>query len=66
VPDIYVRLARARRLIDEGYEQAPRLDVLARTAGFSRFHVIRLFRRAFQPRPVPPRTGQAAAGAGSR
>ena len=50
-PHVYVRLARARRLIDEGYERPPRLDVLARTAGFSRFHFIRLFRRAFRATP---------------
>ena len=50
-PEVYARLARARRLIDEGYEEGQRLEILARAAGFSRYHFIRLFRRAFQLTP---------------
>jgi AraC-like DNA-binding protein len=50
-PDVYLRLARARRLLDAGDLQAPRLDALVRAAGFSRFHFIRLFRRAFEVTP---------------
>jgi AraC-like DNA-binding protein len=44
-------LRRARELIDAQYTQPLDLDELARTANFSRYHFLRLFRRAFHTTP---------------
>lgn len=44
-------LRRARELIDAHYAQPLDLDELARTANFSRYHFLRLFRRRFHATP---------------
>lgn len=45
------RLARARALLDTCYAQPLDLEAVARQAHFSRYHFIRLFRRAFGQTP---------------
>jgi len=47
----YEALRRARELIDEEYARPLDLDELARTANFSRYHFLRVFRRAFHATP---------------
>lgn len=49
--DTYVRLVRARRLIDECYHLPLDLDQISGEACLSRFHFLRLFRRAFNKTP---------------
>ena len=44
-------LWRAREFIDAHYTQSLDLDDLARTAHFSRYHFLRVFRRAFHATP---------------
>ena len=45
------RLRRARALIDACYDHPLDLEQIAGTAGFSRYHFIRLFRQAFDQTP---------------
>ncbi len=49
--DTYRRLARARRLIDECYHLPLDLAQISSEACLSRFHFLRLFRRAFNKTP---------------
>lgn len=49
--DTFHRLARARRLIDECYNLPLDLDQISKEACLSRFHFLRLFRRAFNKTP---------------
>ena len=49
--DAHESLLRARDLIDAQYAQPLDLDELARTANFSRYHFLRVFRRAFHATP---------------
>jgi AraC-like DNA-binding protein len=49
--DIYRRLWRARRLIDASFDSPLNLDALSSEACFSRYHFIRLFKRAFNRTP---------------
>lgn len=49
--DTYKRLARARRLIDECYHLPLDLEQISSEACLSRFHFLRLFRRAFNKTP---------------
>ncbi len=49
--DTYLRLARARRLIDECYHLPLDLEQISSEACLSRFHFLRLFRRAFNKTP---------------
>lgn len=49
--DTYRRLARARRLIDECFHLPLDLDQISSEACLSRFHFLRLFRRAFNKTP---------------
>ena len=49
--DVYRRLCRARDFMDDCYDLPLDLDQIARRACFSRFHFIRLFRRAFERTP---------------
>lgn len=46
------RLARARALIDRHSEAPLDLDLLARHARFSRYHFLRLFKRAYGETPL--------------
>ena len=50
-PDTFHRLARARRLIDECYNLPLDLEQISKEACLSRFHFLRLFRRAFNKTP---------------
>jgi AraC-like DNA-binding protein len=47
----YARLLRARRLIDERFDQPLDLDTLASEACLSRYHFLRQFRREFRQTP---------------
>lgn len=49
--DIYRRLWRARRLIDSSFARPLNLDAISSEACFSRYHFIRLFKRAFNKTP---------------
>ncbi len=49
--EVYRRLCRARELIDRCYDQPLNLHELSSEACFSRFHFLRLFRRAFNKTP---------------
>lgn len=49
--DTYRRLARARRLIDECYNHPLDLQKISGEACLSRYHFLRLFRRAFNQTP---------------
>jgi AraC-like DNA-binding protein len=49
--ETYRRLARARRLMDECYQLPLDLEQVSREACLSRFHFLRLFRRAFNKTP---------------
>ncbi|HMF55775.1 MAG TPA: AraC family transcriptional regulator [Pyrinomonadaceae bacterium] len=49
--ETYQRLCRARRFIDEGFDQPLSLDQISGEACFSRYHFLRLFRRAFNITP---------------
>jgi len=49
--DTYRRLMRAREFIDECYHQPLDLDQISGEACLSRFHFLRLFRRAFNKTP---------------
>ncbi len=48
---IYVRLCRARRLIDSSFDSPLNLDAISSEACFSRYHFIRLFKRVFKQTP---------------
>ncbi len=50
-PDIYRRLCRARAFMDACYDLPLDLEQISREACFSRYHFIRLFRRAFDQTP---------------
>ena len=47
----YERLVRARRLIDERFDQPLDLDAMAAAACFSRYHFLRQFQREFRTTP---------------
>ena len=49
--DTYRRLMRAREFIDECYHQRLDLDQISGEACLSRYHFLRLFRRAFNTTP---------------
>ncbi len=49
--DMWQRLQRARRFIDQHYCQPLNLDQIAQQACFSRFHFIRLFQQVFNKTP---------------
>ncbi|MBI1761799.1 MAG: helix-turn-helix transcriptional regulator [Acidobacteria bacterium] len=49
--DTWQRLCRARRLMDQHYQQPLNLDRLAHQACFSRFHFLRLFQQYFGKTP---------------
>ncbi len=49
--ETYQRLCRARRLIDEGFALPLSLEQISGEACFSRYHFLRLFRRAFNKTP---------------
>jgi AraC-like DNA-binding protein len=49
--DLYRRLCRARRFIDESYHLPIDLDQISDAACLSRYHFLRLFRRAFNRTP---------------
>lgn len=49
--DVYERLCRARRLIDECYDMSLDLDEIASEACLSRYHFLRLFRDTFHTTP---------------
>src|SRR3982751_4904339 len=49
--ETYQRLCRARRFIDEGFDRPLNLDQISGAACFSRYHFLRLFRRAFNKTP---------------
>ena len=50
-PEILVRLERAREYIDDCYDGPVDLDRIAQQAFFSRYHFLRLFRRAYHQTP---------------
>jgi AraC-like DNA-binding protein len=47
----YTRLLRARRFIDEQFDQPLNLEVIAAHARLSRYHFLRQFQREFQQTP---------------
>jgi AraC-like DNA-binding protein len=47
----YARLVRARRLIDERFDQPLNLESMAAEACFSRYHFLRQFQREFRQTP---------------
>ena len=49
--DTYRRLIRAREFIDECYDQPLDLEQISGEACLSRYHFLRLFRRAFNKTP---------------
>ena len=49
--DVYQRLCRARAFIDHCYDHPLSLDQMSSQACFSRYHFLRLFRRAFNKTP---------------
>jgi len=49
--DTYRRLCRARRFIDQSYQEPIGLDQMSSEACISRYHFLRLFRRAFKRTP---------------
>ena len=49
--DAYRRVLRARDVIEAAYAEPLELDDLAEVSGFSRFHFLRTFRRAFGATP---------------
>lgn len=49
--DLYRRLWRARLLIDSSFDRPLNLEALSRAACFSRYHFIRMFKRAFNRTP---------------
>ena len=50
-PEILERLNRARNFIDRCYDLPLNLDEISSQACFSRYHFLRLFRRAFNKTP---------------
>ena len=50
-PEVLERLNRARMFIDSCYELPLNLDEISSHACFSRYHFLRLFRRAFNKTP---------------
>jgi len=49
--DVFRRLCRAREHLCANHAATPRVAELARTAGVSRFHFLRLYRKAFGTTP---------------
>jgi len=49
--DIQIRLSRARALMDHHYDHPLDLRLLSRQTSFSRYHFIRLFRKAYHRTP---------------
>ena len=49
--DSYRRLWRARLLIDSSFDSPLNLDAISSEACFSRYHFIRLFKKAFNRTP---------------
>jgi AraC-like DNA-binding protein len=49
--DTFARLLRARRLIDECFDQPLNLETMAAEACFSRYHFLRQFQREFRQTP---------------
>lgn len=49
--DLYERLCRARRFIDESYDQPLDLTEISKQACLSRYHFLRLFRDTFETTP---------------
>jgi AraC-like DNA-binding protein len=49
--DVHERLDRARRFIDESYDQPLDLAEISKQACLSRYHFLRLFRNAFETTP---------------
>ena len=49
--DLHIRLWRARHFIDERYAMPLDLEKISREACLSRYHFLRLFRRAFSMTP---------------
>jgi AraC-like DNA-binding protein len=49
--DVFRRLCRARDLLCDGVDDAPDLRALARAAGMSPYHLLRVFRRGFGETP---------------
>lgn len=49
--NVHERLCRARRFIDESYDQPLDLAVISRQACLSRYHFLRLFRDEFETTP---------------
>jgi AraC-like DNA-binding protein len=49
--DVLQRLSRAREFIDHCYDHPLSLDQISSKACFSRYHFLRLFRRAFNKTP---------------
>jgi AraC-like DNA-binding protein len=50
-PEVLERLDRARKFIDSCYDLPLNLDEISSQACFSRYHFLRLFRRAFNKTP---------------
>jgi AraC-like DNA-binding protein len=50
-PDVLERLDRAREFIDHSYDHPLNLNQISAKACFSRYHFLRLFRKAFQKTP---------------
>ena len=50
-PEVLERLNRARKFIDSCYDLPLNLDEISSHACFSRYHFLRLFRRAFNKTP---------------
>lgn len=49
--DLYTRIVRAKLFIDENYSSPIDLDTLSNEACFSKFHFLRLFKRAYNKTP---------------
>ena len=49
--DLYTRIVRAKLFIDENYSSAIDLDQLSQEACFSKYHFLRLFKRAYNKTP---------------
>lgn len=49
--DLYARIVRAKLFIDDNYSSAIDLDTLSKEACFSKYHFLRLFKRAYNKTP---------------
>jgi AraC-like DNA-binding protein len=49
--DLYARIVRAKVFIDENYSSPIDLDTLSSEACFSKYHFLRLFKRAYNKTP---------------